>query len=74
MTDTEWLQEIFEMEYCHICAGDARHHTVYPSLLGGWFACCDHPPIWDADGRVWAAPEVVLDQALDGDQFAGCRL
>ena len=39
----EWLEHLFEDEYCEECSGDAIHHTAIP-FLGNWFARCDYPP------------------------------
>lgn len=38
----EWLEHMFECQYCEECGGDAEHHTAVP-FLGNWFARCDYP-------------------------------
>jgi hypothetical protein len=39
---TEWLQELFEFEYCSECLLDWDAHTAIP-FMGNWFARCDYP-------------------------------
>jgi len=46
---TEWLEHLFEDEYCAECGGDTTHHTPIP-FMGNWFARCDYPP--DEDGNL----------------------
>lgn len=38
----EWLESLFEFEFCFDCGGDAQHHTAVP-FIGNWFARCDCP-------------------------------
>lgn len=47
----EWLEELFDSEYCCECGGDENHHTAVPHM-GNWFARCDYPPdCKEIDGR-----------------------
>ena len=39
---TEWMEELFQFEFCTECEGDTEHHTAVP-LNGNWFARCDYP-------------------------------
>jgi len=44
----EWLEKLFEFEYCDECGGDAEHHTAL-HFMGNWFGRCDYP--LDKDGN-----------------------
>jgi hypothetical protein len=37
--EQEWLQRLFEFEYCEECGGDVEDHFVL-CVLGNPFACC----------------------------------
>ena len=50
----EWLEDLFEYEYCAECGGDAKHHTVCIDPFGNPFARCDYPPIGGEDHPVIA--------------------
>jgi hypothetical protein len=47
ITGQQFLEELFEFEYCAECGLDADAHTAIPIGLGdygtNWFARCDHP-------------------------------
>ncbi len=38
----EWLRNLFEMELCAECGGDAEDHDAV-GLNGNWFARCKYP-------------------------------
>lgn len=38
----EWLESLFEHEYCPECGGDADDHTQI-EVMGNPFARCNHP-------------------------------
>lgn len=38
-TADEWLERMFEFEYCSMCGGDTKDHEAIP-FLGNWFAYC----------------------------------
>ena len=46
ITGKQFLEELFEYEYCTECGLDADAHTAIPLGLGdygtNWFARCDH--------------------------------
>ncbi|KKN10458.1 hypothetical protein LCGC14_1036390 [marine sediment metagenome] len=42
-TGDEFLERMFEYEYCDECDGDVADHTAI-LLLGNWFACCGTVP------------------------------
>lgn len=42
MTGPEWLEMMFEFEYCDECGKDVEHHKAVP-FLGHWFAACLEP-------------------------------
>ena len=42
LTGPEWLEQLFEYEYCDECGKDAEDHQAVP-FMGGWFACCLKP-------------------------------
>jgi hypothetical protein len=51
MTAQEWLQRMFESEYCDYCGLDVEDHTA-TMFLGNFFAYCHNGP--DAIGeRAW---------------------
>ena len=52
----EWMQRLFEFEYCAECGRDHRHHTAVP-VMGNWFARCDLPPVIDKGGALVVDPE-----------------
>jgi hypothetical protein len=51
-TPSEWLERLFEFEYCAECGGDADDHEVclVPGI-GNYFARCK-PPVAVADGGI----------------------
>lgn len=57
----EWLQELFEFEWCPECGRDHRHHTAVPLDLGeygaNWFARCDREPVYNDRGELVINPE-----------------
>ena len=36
----QWLEDMFEFEYCDCCGGDTEDHIVVPNALGSPFAMC----------------------------------
>jgi len=44
-TAQQFLEELFEYEYCAECAGDAEEHIVVLDVLGLFYAYCLKPPI-----------------------------
>ena len=42
----EFLEELFEYEYCAECGGDAEDHIVALDVLGLFHAHCLKPPIF----------------------------
>lgn len=40
---TDWLQRLFEDEYCPECGGDWFDHDAIP-FFGNWFARCKGEP------------------------------
>jgi hypothetical protein len=51
-TPSEWLERLFEFEYCAECGGGADDHEVclVPGI-GNYFARCK-PPVAVADGGI----------------------
>ena len=49
-TPSEWLERLFEFEFCAECGGDADDHVV-SLVLGNYFAWCKHPEAV-ADGGI----------------------
>ncbi len=47
-TPQEFLEELFEYEYCAECGGDAEDHIVVFDVLGLFHAHCLKPPIFRA--------------------------
>ena len=41
-TKEEFLNKLFEWEYCAECGGDKQHHKAV-GVLGNWFAVCLYP-------------------------------
>lgn len=39
----EFMDSLFEWEYCAECLGDAQHHTACVTPMGTLFARCDFP-------------------------------
>ena len=39
-TATEFLERMFECEYCHECGQDADAHVAVIDPFGNWFAYC----------------------------------
>ena len=44
-TAQQFLEEIFEYEYCAECGGDTEDHTVVLDVLGLFHAHCLKPPV-----------------------------
>ena len=44
-TAQEFLDDLFEYEYCAECGGDTEHHSVVLDVLGLFHAHCRRPPI-----------------------------
>lgn len=47
----EWLERLFEFEFCAECGGDAADHEV-GLVLGNYFAWCKQSPSVDTDDEV----------------------
>lgn len=43
ISPNRWLREMFEFEYCDVCGGDERDHTVLVDVLGNFHARCRKP-------------------------------
>jgi hypothetical protein len=41
----EFLEYLFEFEYCAECSGDTEDHTVVLDVLGLFHAYCLNPPV-----------------------------
>ena len=44
-TAQEFLEDLFEYEYCAECGGGTEHHSVVLDVLGLFHAHCLKPPI-----------------------------
>ena len=44
-TAQEFLEDLFEYEYCAECGGDTEHHSVVLDVLGLFHAHCLKSPI-----------------------------
>jgi hypothetical protein len=45
-TAQQFLEDLFEYEYCAECGGDTADHTVMLDVLGLFHAHCLKPPIF----------------------------
>jgi hypothetical protein len=45
LTDQQWLELMFEFEFCEECGGDVADHVVGPDPLGNRHAYCLLDPI-----------------------------
>jgi hypothetical protein len=57
-TPEEWLEQLFEFEYCAECGGDAADHEVclVPGI-GNYFARCKSPGEGTASTEYGGEPE-----------------
>ena len=44
-TAQEFLEDLFDYEYCAECGGDTEDHTVVLDVLGLFHAYCLKPPV-----------------------------
>ena len=44
LTANEWVNQLFEFEYCSECGGDIKDHIVI-EFMGNWFARCKPKPL-----------------------------
>ena len=66
MDPQEWLEELFEYEYCDECGGDAPDHDAV-GFVGNWFARCKPDAV---DRRGQDGPD--NDDWISAAYEAGC--
>lgn len=52
LTPEEFLEQMFEFEYCSECGRDAPDHTAVIGPMGQWFAYCLKEPRYDKDNQL----------------------